>query len=92
MLGMNGFALPFDVAVQITRESLAIAMIAIALAACEPAIRGLIGRRYYTPSGPGGTLAMADTLVPALLITLIFALSVMRLAEQSFSPFLYFQF
>ena len=48
--------------------------------------------RYYVPSGPAGTLAVSDTLVPALATSVIFALSVMRLAEQSFSPFLYFQF
>lgn len=92
MLGLNGFALPFEVAIQITRESLAIGVLAILLAAAEPGLRDAIGRRYHLPSGPGGTLAMTDTLVPALLTTLIFALSVMRLAEQSFSPFLYFQF
>ncbi len=92
MLGLNGFALPFDIAIQITRESLALGALAILLASSEPTLRDVIGRRYYAPSGPAGTLAMTDTLVPALLTTLIFALSVMRLAEQSFSPFLYFQF
>jgi alginate O-acetyltransferase complex protein AlgI len=92
MIGMNGFAIPFDVAVQITRESLVIMALAIMICGTEPMMRNLVERRYYAPSGPGGTLALTDTMVPALVTSVIFALSVMRLAEQSFSPFLYFQF
>ncbi|NJM82190.1 MAG: MBOAT family protein [Tabrizicola sp.] len=92
LIGLNGFALPFDVAVQITRESLFVAVLAAIIAGTEPRIRALVERRYHMPSGPAGALAATDTLVPALIVTLIFALSVMRLAEQSFSPFLYFQF
>jgi alginate O-acetyltransferase complex protein AlgI len=92
MIGMNGFAIPIDVALQITRESLLIMAFAILICAAEPALRDVVQRRYYVPSGSGGMLAVSDTLVPALVTSLIFALSVMRLAEQSFSPFLYFQF
>ncbi len=92
MIGMNGFAIPIDVALQITRESLLIMALAIVICGMEPLVRAAVERRYYVPTGPSGTLAMTDTLVPALVTSLIFALSVMRLAEQSFSPFLYFQF
>ena len=91
MLGLNGWALPFDIAVQITRESLAVLMLAILLAASEPALNDWFARRYHAVT-PTGTLALSGTVLPALATTLIFSLAVMRLAEQSFSPFLYFQF
>ncbi len=92
MVGMNGFDIPVDVALQITRESLLIMALAILICGAEPVVRDVVQQRYYVPSGASGTLAATDTLVPALVTSLIFALSVMRLAEQSFSPFLYFQF
>jgi alginate O-acetyltransferase complex protein AlgI len=92
MIGRNGFAIPFDIALHITRESLVIMALAILICGMEPFGRDLVRRRYYVASGPAGTLALTDTLVPALVTSAIFALSVMRLAEQSFSPFLYFQF
>jgi alginate O-acetyltransferase complex protein AlgI len=92
MLGANGFSLPIETALQMTRESLFITALAILICVIEPATRELVVRRYYVPSGPGGTLAVSDTLTPAILTSVLFALSVMRLAEQSFSPFLYFQF
>lgn len=92
MIGLNGFAMPIELALQVTRESLVIMALAILICAIEPAARDLVVRRYYVPSGPGGALAVSDTLAPAILTSILFALSVMRLAEQSFSPFLYFQF
>lgn len=91
MLGLNGWALPFDIAVQITRESLAVLMLAIVLAASEPFLNDWFQRRYHAVT-PTGRLALSGTLLPALATTMIFSLAVMRLAEQSFSPFLYFQF
>lgn len=91
MLGLNGWALPFDIAVQITRESLAMLMVAIFLAASEPFLNDWFARRYHAVT-PTGRLALSGTVLPALATTLIFSLAVMRLAEQSFSPFLYFQF
>ena len=92
MLGANGLALPVEMALQITRESLVIGGLAILLAGAEPRLRGMVVQRYYVAHGPAGTLTAVGTLVPALVTTLIFALCLMRLAEQSFSPFLYFQF
>ncbi|HLQ18304.1 MAG TPA: MBOAT family O-acyltransferase [Tabrizicola sp.] len=92
MIGVNGFGMTIETALQMTRESLFITALAILICFIEPATRELVARRYYVPSGPGGTLAVSDTLTPAILTSVLFALSVMRLAEQSFSPFLYFQF
>lgn len=92
MIGLNGFAVPLEVAIQITHESLIVLGLGIVIAAAEPMLNDAVRTRYYVPLGQGGTLAATDTLVPALVTSAIFALSVMRLAEQSFSPFLYFQF
>ncbi|HEY6918929.1 MAG TPA: MBOAT family protein [Tabrizicola sp.] len=92
MLGFNGFGLPLEVALQVTTESLVVLILGVVIAAAEPMLIQSTKERYYVPSGPGGTLAVTGTLVPALVTSIIFALSVMRLAEQSFSPFLYFQF
>lgn len=92
MLGLNGFHLPLELALQITHESLVVLGLAVVIAAAEPAMIQAVRERYYLSSGPGGALAATGTLVPALATSVIFALSVMRLAEQSFSPFLYFQF
>lgn len=92
MIGLNGFGLPPDVALQITRESLVIMALAVVVCAIEPMAKQTVERRYYVVAGPDGLLAATDTLAPAVITSLLFALSVMRLAEQSFSPFLYFQF
>ena len=46
--------------------------------------------------GGGATLTApltaVNSLVPALFVTALAVMCVMRLAEQAFSPFLYFQF
>ena len=91
MLGANGWALPTDIAVQITRESLAVLMLAILLAGSEPLLTDWFVQRYHAVT-PQGRVDAVGTLLPALATTMIFSLAVMRLAEQSFSPFLYFQF
>ncbi|MGB8812819.1 MAG: MBOAT family protein [Paracoccaceae bacterium] len=92
MLGLNGFAMPIEVAYQISRESVAILSLGLLIAAFEPQLRDLATRRYYAPSGMGGTLTAVNTMVPALVTVVIAVLAIMRLSEQSFSPFLYFQF
>jgi alginate O-acetyltransferase complex protein AlgI len=91
MLGANGWGLPIDIALQISRESLAVLLLAVMLASFEPVLTDWFGQRYHAVT-PEGRVEATGTLLPALATTLIFALAVMRLAEQSFSPFLYFQF
>ncbi len=99
MIGVNGFAVPLDIAVQITTESLVLLALAAAVAAFEPRLNDIARAMYFaepqTPlPGPGGAgaLTAATSLLPTAILAAILCLSIMKLAEQSFSPFLYFQF
>jgi alginate O-acetyltransferase complex protein AlgI len=94
MIGLNGFAIPLDIAVQITQESLILFALAIAVVALEPRMNAWAKRGYFpevTPDG-NGTLTVTTSVLPALGLATIAVLSLMKLAENSFSPFLYFQF
>jgi alginate O-acetyltransferase complex protein AlgI len=94
MIGLNGFAIPLDIAVQITQESLILFALAIAVVALEPRMNAWAKRGYFpevTPYG-NGTLTVTTSVLPALGLATIAVLSLMKLAENSFSPFLYFQF
>lgn len=77
----------------VTRESLVATCIAAAVAAIEPWVRA---RGQSASAAPrkagfrGGTAAGEASL--ALAVTALGALAILKLAEQSFSPFLYFQF
>ncbi|NKB28329.1 MAG: membrane-bound O-acyltransferase family protein [Rhodobacteraceae bacterium] len=88
MLGFNGGGIPVEIAMQITRESLLFVGIGILVVIAEswvhPPARSQIA--------PDGTLTLANTLVPSVAITGIATFTIMKLAEQNFSPFLYFQF
>jgi alginate O-acetyltransferase complex protein AlgI len=104
LFGLNGLSLPPEIAVHITHESLVLILVAGAIALAEPRLRDLARINYFPTSTeslgalldtPGQTrprLTGANSLLPSLLVTAIAVLCVMRLAEQSFSPFLYFQF
>ncbi|RVT82573.1 MBOAT family protein [Rhodobacteraceae bacterium CCMM004] len=94
MLGVNGWIGDAALWDQVTRESLAFATLAVLVCVIEPRAETLLAPR----GGPGiradGTAVGVD-MRQALLSTglvLIGAFAVMKLAEQSFSPFLYFQF
>ena len=104
MIGLNGVGVPFDIAAQISTGGLLLLALAVAVAAFEPRLNA-IGRRLYfpsqnvfpTPTGPGAgvvaqPLTLATSVVPVIVLAGILLISVMKLAEQSFSPFLYFQF
>ena len=90
MLGLNGMALAPDIALAITAESQLFLMLGIAVAALEPRLNALASLRLHP--GPDGTLTVLNAAVPALLMTGLGTFAVMKMAEQSFSPFLYFQF
>ena len=96
MIGLHGVAIPIDVALQISSESLMLLVLAIAVAATEPQLNAISRQMYFNPSQPQiggtGTLTAATSLLPTFLISVIGVLSIMKLAEASFSPFLYFQF
>ena len=96
MVGLHGVVMPIDTALQISSESLMLLVLAMVVAATEPQLNAVARQLYFNPSAPqlGGTatLTAATSLLPTALISVIGALSIMKLAEASFSPFLYFQF
>ncbi len=94
MLGANGWIGDPALWQQVTRESVAFACIAALVCVIEPRIW-----RLYETGGPtaqaDGTATRGGVLVQAAVtsaLMLVGAAAVMKLAEQSFSPFLYFQF
>lgn len=96
MVGLHGLEIPLDIALQISSESLMLLVLAMAVVATEPQVNALSKQMYFSPSEPmlGGaaTLTAATSLLPTLLLSVIGVVSIMKLAEASFSPFLYFQF
>jgi alginate O-acetyltransferase complex protein AlgI len=92
MLGLNGLHMSAAAAFELTGESLAFMVIAAMVAAFEPNLRRLSSDGGILAPRPDGTLTVASAVGPAVLTTTIAALTVLKLAEQSFSPFLYFQF
>jgi alginate O-acetyltransferase complex protein AlgI len=94
MLGLHGFAIPMDLAVQISHESLVLLALAVVVAALEPRLNAWAKAGYFPDAMPNGNgvLTATNTLLPSLGLAAIAVLSLMKLAENSFSPFLYFQF
>ncbi|WP_054006637.1 MBOAT family O-acyltransferase [Cypionkella psychrotolerans] len=97
MIGLHGFAIPMDVAFQLSGESMVMLVIAMIYCAAEPHINRIGKEMYFAPQGgigvsSNGTLTAATSLLPVAVVSLIAMLAIMKLAEASFSPFLYFQF
>jgi alginate O-acetyltransferase complex protein AlgI len=90
MLGLNGIEMSPEAAIGITREGLFSLVLCIVVAAMEPQLNRLSTERWTLQ--PGGVAVAENTLVPTLAVTGIAALTILKLSEQSFSPFLYFQF
>jgi alginate O-acetyltransferase complex protein AlgI len=101
MIGLHGVLPGPGMLAQISRESLILMTIAILVAAFEPQLNAFARRIYYPgdnhlsgPSGPAATMQLTagTTLLPVALLATLLMFVLMKLAEQSFSPFLYFQF
>ena len=90
MLGLNGVAPGPETMLLITRESLLFLMLGLVVTALEPRLNQIAATRLAP--GPTRGLTVINALVPAALMMALTVLTVMKLAEQSFSPFLYFQF
>ena len=90
MLGLNGIGIAPGVALAITAESLLFLMLGIAVSALEPRLNQIAATRLQP--GVTGDLTVMNALVPMVLMLGLCTFAVMKLAEQSFSPFLYFQF
>lgn len=90
MLGLNGIASSPEVALSVTAESLAFLVLGIAVVAPEPWLNR-IASTWLQPA-PAAELTVVNALVPSVLMVALGTFTIMKLAEQSFSPFLYFQF
>ncbi|UWQ17943.1 MBOAT family protein [Jannaschia sp. M317] len=93
MLGANGWMGDAALWAQVTRESVALTAVAALVCLAEPRLWAWAGRDQTPGVRPDGTavLPLVQGAVSLGLIGLG-AFTVMKLAEQSFSPFLYFQF
>jgi alginate O-acetyltransferase complex protein AlgI len=86
MVGANGFAIRPELSWQIANEGLVILIVGLAIIAIEPFASNLtIARNEDIIRERIGT-------IKALAVCVLAMVAVLRVAEQSFSPFLYFQF
>ncbi|MFD0978431.1 MBOAT family O-acyltransferase [Tropicimonas aquimaris] len=100
MLGLHGAAMAPGAWFGVTAESLSILLVAIAVCIAEPLLRTPhrdTGHGDMVMVGADGSavlpgLTLTRQLLVSLGLTLLAAATVGKLAEQSFSPFLYFQF
>jgi alginate O-acetyltransferase complex protein AlgI len=86
MVGANGFAIRPELSWQIANEGLVILIVGLAIIVIEPFASNLtIARNEDIIRERIGT-------IKALAVCVLAMVAVLRVAEQSFSPFLYFQF
>jgi alginate O-acetyltransferase complex protein AlgI len=103
MLGLHGNQVRYDILAGISRESVILIGVGTLICAFEPQLNALARRVYYPGNnaldlpdtgGPTGAIPLtaSTTVLPVALLATLLLLVLMKLAEQSFSPFLYFQF
>lgn len=95
MVGLNGFIGDPAVWYDVTRESIMFMFLAAFVAFAEPHLHAALTQpKTDVDIRSDGTLVAAPAMqvVLTLAVLSIGALTVLKLAEQSFSPFLYFQF
>lgn len=90
MVGLNGLGIRPETAWMLSRESLTVLAAAIAITAAEPRLRHLWEPQISV--GPDGAAVATTSLVKAVGLSALAIFCLMRLAEQTYSPFLYFQF
>jgi alginate O-acetyltransferase complex protein AlgI len=90
MLGLNGVQIRSEFAWQISREAIVMSFVAAVVAVYEVRFQNFtIGQ---AEPGLDGTLTVSQNPAATFAVTIVTAVTVMKLAEQSHSPFLYFQF
>lgn len=93
MLGANGLIGDPAIWAQVSRESVAFTGLAAMVCAYEPRLwTWFETREAQVPATPHGQITLVQQAVITSGLVLVGAFAVMKLAEQSFSPFLYFQF
>lgn len=92
MNGVNGWLLPAEMAVEISRESLIFLTLALMVVAVENRpLPPLLTLPLPQMTGQGA-LAFGGSSAQSVALSALAVFTLMKLAEQSFSPFLYFQF
>lgn len=92
MLGLNGWGISPAMAVSFTREAAATMAVAVMLVGIEPKLRdGLQGEANWAVQ-PDGSVAAGQSVAGPLAMLLLAMVTVLKLADSAYSPFLYFQF
>jgi alginate O-acetyltransferase complex protein AlgI len=96
MFGFNGLEGDPNVWGAVTRESITLTLLAGLVVFVEPRMHAFFTQPtaaglQVSPDG-AAVLAPVSQLLATLSVLLIGAVTILKLAEQSFSPFLYFQF
>ncbi|ODS55950.1 MAG: poly(beta-D-mannuronate) O-acetylase [Agrobacterium sp. SCN 61-19] len=97
MLGLNGMAPSLEFLASVNQEHLVFIMIAVVAVVMEPRFKHLTDPDRVpligTPQvAADGTVIATSSIAYPLAMTALLAVTIARLAEQSASPFLYFQF
>ncbi len=97
MIGLNGLIGDPAVWASVTRESLALALLAAFVVCLEPRVDAYLAAHKQGGSAQisaDGTVVLNTgvQLAATISVLVIGAVTILKLAEQSFSPFLYFQF
>ena len=90
MLGLNGLPIRPETAWMMSREAMTLLLVAIGITIAEPRARHMWEPQISV--GPDGAAVASTSLVKAIGLSTLAVLCLMRLAEQTYSPFLYFQF
>jgi alginate O-acetyltransferase complex protein AlgI len=92
MLGLNGIALRPEVSLDFSREALLTLAAACFVVAVEPWLRPSNEASAIRIASSDGAAVVRGSLAGPLLLCLLATVTVLKLAEASYSPFLYFQF
>ncbi len=91
MLGQNGLGIRADTLLDITHEAMLTLAVACFVVAIEPMMGSLRQTNIAAPAGDGAAV-MRQPIVMPLLLSLLATVTILKLAESSQTPFLYFQF
>ncbi len=97
MLGLNGVAPGIEFMANVTRENLVFMLVAIVAVFAEPYFKKLTDAEIAAEShnlsiSADGAATVSPSLAYPIAMSLLLAVTIARLSEQSVSPFLYFQF
>ncbi|MBD9444202.1 MBOAT family protein [Rhizobium sp. RHZ01] len=91
MLGQNGLGIRADTLLDVTHEAMLTLAVACFVVAIEPMMGSLRQTNIAAPAGNGAAV-MRQPIVMPLLLSLLATVTILKLAESSQTPFLYFQF